>query len=84
MADDRGRLRVTFDSVAQHYQDSRPDYPAELFDELTRRLTVRMSPDWANGSDLGQAHCKQQAKAPPAAGRGLRLPREAIVPVSSG
>jgi SAM-dependent methyltransferase len=31
---DRDRLKVTFDSVADRYQDVRPDYPDELYAEL--------------------------------------------------
>jgi SAM-dependent methyltransferase len=31
---DRDRLKATFDSVADRYDDARPDYPDALFDEL--------------------------------------------------
>lgn len=31
---DRDRLKATFDTVADRYDDSRPDYPDALFDEL--------------------------------------------------
>jgi SAM-dependent methyltransferase len=34
MTDERQRLRATFDSAAHLYQEARPDYPAELYDEL--------------------------------------------------
>ncbi|HYK69191.1 MAG TPA: class I SAM-dependent methyltransferase [Streptosporangiaceae bacterium] len=30
----RDRLKVTFESVAEHYHAARPDYPGELFDDL--------------------------------------------------
>jgi len=33
---DRDRLKTTFDSAAQLYQQARPDYPDELYDELIR------------------------------------------------
>jgi hypothetical protein len=36
VADDRERLRETFNSAAQIYQRARPDYPEELYDELIR------------------------------------------------
>ena len=38
---DRQRLRTTFDSAAQLYQQARPDYPAELYDELIRLAGLR-------------------------------------------
>jgi len=31
---DRDQLKTTFDRAAGLYQQARPDYPAELFDEL--------------------------------------------------
>ena len=34
VTDDRAQLRVTFDSVADRYQQARPEYPAMLFDAL--------------------------------------------------
>jgi SAM-dependent methyltransferase len=34
MADERQRLRATFDSAAHLYQQARPEYPSELYDEL--------------------------------------------------
>ncbi len=42
MADDRHRLRGTFDSAADGYQRARPEYPPELYDDLVR--TARLSP----------------------------------------
>jgi SAM-dependent methyltransferase len=42
MDDDRERLRATFDSAADDYQQARPDYPDGLYDALieTARLTA--------------------------------------------
>jgi SAM-dependent methyltransferase len=34
MTDERQRLRATFDSAASLYQQARPGYPSELYDEL--------------------------------------------------
>jgi len=41
VADDRHRLRRTFDSAADLYQRARPEYPKELYDALVR--TARIS-----------------------------------------
>ena len=41
MAADRTRLRVTFETAASLYQRARPDYPAELYDELIRLAALR-------------------------------------------
>ncbi len=51
MADDRERLRTTFDSVAASYQQARPEYPAGLFTGLIR--LAGLSP----GSRLLEAGC---------------------------
>ena len=34
MADDRTRLKTTFDSAADRYQNARPEYPGPLYDAL--------------------------------------------------
>lgn len=34
MVADRSRLRRSFDSAAEHYQDARPEYPQALYDRL--------------------------------------------------
>ena len=39
--DDRERLRRTFNSAADRYHQARPDYPAELFDELVLMAGLR-------------------------------------------
>jgi len=40
MVADRDRLKVTFDSAARLYEQARPGYPAELYDELVRRADL--------------------------------------------
>jgi SAM-dependent methyltransferase len=37
LSDPRGQARVVFDRFADLYDDGRPGYPPEVFDELTRR-----------------------------------------------
>lgn len=41
VADDRERLRTTFDSAAGQYHQARPDYPQELFDALVDLAELR-------------------------------------------
>lgn len=41
MADDRERLRSTFDIAADLYERARPDYPRALFDALIRSSGLR-------------------------------------------
>jgi SAM-dependent methyltransferase len=42
MGEDSARLRRTFDSVAERYQEARPEYPAELFDTLVEVAGLRV------------------------------------------
>jgi SAM-dependent methyltransferase len=67
VADDWSRLRVTFDSVAQHYQDARPDYPDVLFEELIR--LAELYP----GDRLLEIGCATGKATRPLAGRGFRM-----------
>lgn len=64
---DRDRLRATFDSAAQLYHQARPDYPAELFDELVRRAGVR------SGDRLLEIGCATGKATVPLARRGFRI-----------
>jgi SAM-dependent methyltransferase len=41
VADERERLRATFDAAADRYERARPAYPAELYAELIRRTGLR-------------------------------------------
>jgi hypothetical protein len=41
VTDDRQHLRATFDSAAQLYQQARPDYPSELYDEIVRLAALQ-------------------------------------------
>jgi SAM-dependent methyltransferase len=42
VGEDSARLRRTFDSVAERYQEARPEYPAELFDTLVEVAGLRV------------------------------------------
>jgi SAM-dependent methyltransferase len=56
VGDDRERLRATFDSAARLYDLARPDYPAELFDELVRLADLRPGASLLEvGSGTGRA-----------------------------
>jgi len=41
VSDDRERLRTTFESAAQLYQQARPDYPERLYDTLVELAQLR-------------------------------------------
>jgi SAM-dependent methyltransferase len=62
---DRERLRTTFDSAAWLYHQARPDYPAELFDELVRLAGLRA------GSRLLEVGCGTGKATIPLARRGF-------------
>jgi SAM-dependent methyltransferase len=67
MADDRGRLRHGFDSAAQLYQQARPEYPAELFDQLVYLACLRP------GDRLLEIGCATGKATLPLARRGFRI-----------
>jgi SAM-dependent methyltransferase len=64
---DRTGLRTTFDSAAALYQDARPEYPAELLDELV--AITGAGPD----SRVLEAGCATGKATLPLARRGLRI-----------
>jgi SAM-dependent methyltransferase len=67
MSDDRTWLRHTFDSAAQLYHQARPEYPAELFDELEGLAGLRP------GDRLAEIGCATGKATAPLARRGYRI-----------
>ncbi|HEY7143879.1 MAG TPA: class I SAM-dependent methyltransferase [Streptosporangiaceae bacterium] len=67
MADDRTRLRRTFDTAAGLYQQARPEYPAELFDALVALAGLRP------GDRLLEVGCATGKASLPLARRGFAL-----------
>jgi SAM-dependent methyltransferase len=67
MPPDRELLRATFDAAADRYQQARPDYPADLFDELVR--LAGLSP----GDRLLEIGCATGKATLPLARAGLRI-----------
>lgn len=67
MVTDRNRLRATFDSAAQLYQQARPDYPESLYDELVRLADLRP------GDRLLEIGCATGKATAPLARRGFRI-----------
>jgi SAM-dependent methyltransferase len=64
---DRDRLRATFDSAAQLYQQARPDYPGALYDELVRLAGLR------SGDRILEIGCATGKATVPLARRGFRI-----------
>ena len=64
---DRERLRQTFESVADRYQRARPEYPAELYDDL---LAVTMLPP---GDRILEVGCATGKATLPLARRGFAM-----------
>ena len=67
VAADRYSLRETFDSAAHLYQQSRPDYPEELYHEMVRLADLR------SGDRLLEIGCATGKATLPLARRGLRI-----------
>ncbi|MGZ4800908.1 MAG: class I SAM-dependent methyltransferase [Acidimicrobiia bacterium] len=67
MADDRERMRSTFDDAAELYDRARPDYPAELYDALAQLSGLRP------GDHLLEIGCATGKATRPLATRGYRL-----------
>jgi SAM-dependent methyltransferase len=66
-ATERDRLRATFDEAAGLYQQARPDYPAALYDALTRAARI------APGDRLLEIGCATGKSTLPLARRGLAI-----------
>jgi SAM-dependent methyltransferase len=64
---DRDRLKTTFNSAASLYQQARPDYPAELYDELVRLAQLRP------GDRLLEVGCATGKATVPLAQRGFLM-----------
>ena len=64
---EREMLRETFDRAAESYQRARPDYPAELFDDLIRVTGL------APGDRLLEVGCATGKATVPLARRGFRV-----------
>jgi len=64
---ERERLRETFDQAAESYQQARPDYPGELFDDLIEAAGL------APGDRLLEVGCATGKATVPLARRGFRI-----------
>jgi len=64
---DRDRLKVTFDTVADRYHQARPDYPEELYAELISATGLRP------GDRLLEVGCGTGKATIPLATRGLAI-----------
>lgn len=67
MADDRDRLRTSFDEDAELYDEVRPGYPPELFDDV---ITLSSVPNQGRVLEIG---CGTGQATLPFAQRGYRL-----------
>jgi SAM-dependent methyltransferase len=67
VADDRDRLKTTFDSAADLYQDARPEYPEVLFDTLAGLAGLR------DGDRLLEVGCATGKATAPLARRGFAI-----------
>jgi SAM-dependent methyltransferase len=67
VAGDRQKLRRTFDSAADQYQDARPEYPQQLFETLVR--VAGLGP----GDRLLEVGCATGKATLPLARRGFRI-----------
>jgi len=65
--EDRDRLKVTFDTIADRYHQARPDYPGELYAELISATGLR------SGDRLLEVGCGTGKATIPFAERGLAI-----------
>jgi SAM-dependent methyltransferase len=66
-AHERERLRATFDSAADRYQQARPEYPAQLYADLVSLAGLQP------GAELLEVGCATGKATLPLARRGLRI-----------
>ncbi len=67
VADDRHRLRTTFDTAAGLYQQARPEYPEKLYDTLVEAARIKA------GDRLLEVGCATGKATIPLARRGFRI-----------
>jgi SAM-dependent methyltransferase len=67
VADDRTRLKTTFDSAADRYQNARPEYPGPLYDALIELAGLRA------GDRLLEVGCATGKATMPLARRGFAI-----------
>jgi SAM-dependent methyltransferase len=67
VAEDRDRLKTTFDSAADRYQSARPEYPEPLYDALVELSGLRA------GDRLLEVGCATGKATAPLARRGFRI-----------
>jgi len=67
VADDRHRLRTTFNAAADLYQQARPEYPEPLYDTLVRATGIEA------GDRLLEIGCATGKATIPLARRGFRI-----------
>ncbi len=67
MPGSREQLRTTFDSAAASYHEARPDYPAELFDDLAALAALQP------GAELLEIGCGTGKATLPLARRGFAI-----------
>ena len=67
MADDRTRLKTTFDSAADRYQNARPEYPGPLYDALAELAGLHA------GDRLLEVGCATGKATIPLARRGFAI-----------
>lgn len=67
MTHDRQRLRATFDSAARSYHQARPEYPAELYDDVVRLAALQP------GDHVLEVGCGTGKATVPLARRGFQI-----------